>query len=252
LTASGSPESRAAARPTRPPRQERIPLGILYMIIATALFAGSSAISKLLVVTYPIGEILFSRCAVGLACVAAFILPRHGLAVFETQKLGAHALRSVSQMFSQTFILLAFSLMPLASAVAINFSAPLFATLVAAFLFSERVTPSRLFALVVGFVGVLLVTHPGPDSFQLGSLFALGNAILYGSVTVGVRRMTFTESTETLTIYQLLFLTGFFALSLPFGFVMPTWTDAGVMLFNGASNALGQYLWTRALHLAPT
>src|SRR5689334_24312078 len=51
---------------------------------------------------------------VGLVCVAAFILPRHGLAVFETGKLGAHTLRSVSQMFSQTFILLAFSLMPLA------------------------------------------------------------------------------------------------------------------------------------------
>src|SRR5690242_6687605 len=70
LTASGSTESRAAARPARPPRQERIPLGILYMIIATALFAGSSAISKLLVVTYSVGEILFSRCAVGLVCVA--------------------------------------------------------------------------------------------------------------------------------------------------------------------------------------
>ena len=252
MTTSGSIERRAAARPARPPRQERIPLGILYMILATALFAGSSAISKLLVVTYPVGEILFSRCAVGLVCVAVFILPRMGLAVFETQKLGAHTLRSISQAFSQTFILLAFSMMPLASAVAINFSAPLFATLVAALLFSERVTSARWFALGAGFVGVLLVTHPGPDSFQLGSLFALGNAILYGSVTVGVRRMTATESTETLTIYQLLFLTGFFALSLPFGFVMPTWADAGVMLFNGAANALGQYLWTRALHLAPT
>src|SRR5262249_40991912 len=171
LTASDRRDSRAVARPRRHERVERIPLGILYMIIATALFAGSSAISKLLVVTYPVGEILFTRCAVGLACVAAFILPRHGLAVFQTAKLGQPTLRSVSQLLSQTFILLAFSLMPLASAVAINFSAPLFATLVAALVFSERVTPARWFALLVGFVGVLLVTHPGPDSFQLGALF---------------------------------------------------------------------------------
>ena len=64
--------------------------------------------------------------------------------------------------------------------------------------------------------------------------------------------MTSTESIETLTMYQLLLLTCFFALSLPFGFVVPTWADAGVMLFNGAANALGQYLWTRSLHLAPT
>ncbi len=252
MTASGSLESRAAARPGRPPRQERIPLGILYMIIASALFAGSSAISKLLVVTYPVGEVLFTRCLVGLVCVAAFILPRMGLGVFETQKLGAHVLRSVSQTCSQAFILIAFSLMPLAGAVAINFSAPLFATFVAALLLKETIGPVRWAALVVGFLGVLLVTHPGSGTFQVGSLFALANAVLYGSVTVGVRRMTATESTETLTMYQLLLLTGFFALSLPFGFVAPDWTDAAVMVANGATNALGQYLWTRSLHLAPT
>src|ERR1700716_1089622 len=73
LSAPGSVEPRA---PARPARQERIPLGILYMIGATAMFAGSSAVSKLLVVTYPVDEVLFSRCAVGLLCCAAFILPR--------------------------------------------------------------------------------------------------------------------------------------------------------------------------------
>jgi len=249
LTASGSPEGRATARPGR---QERIPLAIAYMIAATALFAGSSAVSKLLVVAYPVGEVLFSRCAVGLVCVAAFILPSTGLSVFHTEKLGSHVVRSVSQCASQTFILIAFSLMPLASATAINFSAPLFATVVAALLFKETVGPARWLALGIGFVGVLLVAGPGADTFQLGSLFALGNAVLYGSVTVGVRRMTATESTETLTIYQLLLLTCFFALSLPFGFVVPSWTDAAVMVFNGMGNALGQYWWTRALHLAPT
>ena len=249
MTASGSPEGRATARPGR---QERIPLAIAYMIAATALFAGSSAVSKLLVVAYPVGEVLFSRCAVGLVCVAAFILPSTGLSVFHTEKLGSHVVRSVSQCASQTFILIAFSLMPLASATAINFSAPLFATVVAALLFKETVGPARWLALGIGFVGVLLVAGPGADTFQLGSLFALGNAVLYGSVTVGVRRMTATESTETLTIYQLLLLTCFFALSLPFGFVVPSWTDAAVMVFNGMGNALGQYWWTRALHLAPT
>lgn len=249
MTATGSIEARAAVRPQR---RESVPLGILYMISATALFASSSAISKLLVVTYPVGEVLFTRCAVGLACLAAFILPRTGLAVFRTQKFPAHVARSVSQCCSQTFILIAFSLMPLAGAVAINFSAPLFATLVAAILFREAVGPARWAALVVGFAGVLLVAHPGPDTFQLGSLFALGNAVLYGSVTVGVRRMTATESTETLTMYQMLLLTCFFALSLPFGFVGPGLRDSGAMVLNGAANALGQYWWTRALHLAPT
>ena len=253
MTASGSIEHAAAVRRAeRQERIERIPLGILYMISATAVFAASSAISKLLVVRYPVGEVLFARNIVGIVLVGGFVLPRLGLGVFETRKLPAHFARSVSQGCSQTFILLAFSMMPLAGAVAINFSAPLFATLVAAFMFREAVGRARWLALLVGFLGVLLVTHPGAGTFQLGSLFALGNAVLYGSVTVGVRRMTATESTETLTIYQLVFLTCFFGLSLPFAFVMPTWNDAGVMALNGAANAVGQYWWTRSLVLAPT
>ena len=75
--------------------------------------------------------------------------------------------------------------------------------------------------------------------------------MLYGSVTVGVRKMTATESTETLTLYQLSVLTSFFSLLLPFGWITPTPFDAALMVLNGVSNALGQYWWTRALHLAP-
>ena len=221
------------------------------MIAATVLFAASSAVSKLLVVDYPVGEVLFSRCAVGFVCVAAFILPSTGFAVFRTAKLPSHVVRSVSQCASQTFILLAFSLMPLASAVAINFSSPLFTTLVAILLLNEKVGFARWFALIVGFLGVLIVTNPGADTFQIGALFALANAMIYGSVTAAVRGMTATESAETLLMYQLLLITTFFSLMLPFGFTIPTAWDAGWMLFNGLTNAIGQYWWTRALHLAP-
>src|SRR6266566_1507828 len=56
----------------------------------------------------------------------------------------------------------------------------------------------------------LVGTYPGVDTFQAGSLFALANAILFGTVTVGVRSMTATESTETLIMYQMVFLTAFF------------------------------------------
>jgi hypothetical protein len=74
---------------------------------------------------------------------------------------------------------------------------------------------------------------------------------LYGSVTAGVRIMTTTESAETLTLYQLTLLTGCFALLLPWGWVSPTPLDSAWILFNGTANAIGQYWWTRALHLAP-
>jgi drug/metabolite transporter (DMT)-like permease len=221
------------------------------MIGATIMFAGSSAASKWLVASYPVGEVLFTRTAVSLVACALFIIPQTGLAVFRTHRLGHHVMRSVSQGFSQTFLLIAFSLMPLASAIAINFSAPLFAALVSALLLKEAVGLARWSALLVGFCGVLIVTQPGAETFQIGALFALANAVLYGSVTAAVRGMTATESAETLTLYQLTLLTALFALFLPLGWISPTPVDAGWIVFNGVSNAVGQYWWTRALHLAP-
>ena len=235
----------------KPERREHVPLGILYMIGATIVFAASSAVSKWLVASYPIGEVLFTRTAVALVTCALFILPQTGLAVFRTQRLRHHVGRSLSQGCSQTFLLIAFSLMPLAGAIAINFSSPLFATLVSALLLKEAVGLARWAALLVGFCGVLIVAHPGAEAVQIGALFALANAVLYGSVTAAVRGMTATESAETLTLYQLTLLTALFTLMLPLGWVSPTPVDAAWIVFNGVSNAVGQYWWTRALHLAP-
>src|SRR5262245_17284310 len=139
-------------------RREHVPLGMLYMVGATIVFAASSAVSKWLVATYPVGEVLFTRTAVALVTCALFIMPQTGLAVFRTERLSHHVMRSVSQGCSQTFLLIAFSLMPLAGAIAINFSSPLFATLVSALLLKETVGLARWLALLVGFGGVLIVT----------------------------------------------------------------------------------------------
>jgi drug/metabolite transporter (DMT)-like permease len=248
VTASESVEGPAR----RPVREERIPLGILYMMSATAIFAATSAASKWLVEIYPVGEVLFTRSLASLVAMSLFLLPQTGLAVFRTERLRGHLLRGASQSFSQTFLVIAFSLMPLASAVAINFSAPLFATLASIVFLKERVGGARWFALLVGFLGVLLVTHPGAETLQIGALFALANAVLYGTVTAGVRGLTATESTATLTMYQMVLLTACFTLLLPFGFVTPTFGDGVVFALTGIGNALGQYWWTRALHLAPT
>jgi drug/metabolite transporter (DMT)-like permease len=232
-------------------RREHVLLGIGYMVASTIVFSVSSAISKWLVATYPIGEVLFSRSLISLGVCALIILPTTGLAVFRTERVRHHAMRSFSQFMSQTFLVIAFSLMPLASAVAINFSAPLFTSLLSMYLLKEHVGAARWAALVVGFVGVLIVTNPGAETFSVGALFALANAVIYGSVTAAVRGMTKTESAETLTLYQLVMISGFFACLLPLGVTIPTWADAGLIAVNGIMNGIGQYWWTRALHLAP-
>jgi drug/metabolite transporter (DMT)-like permease len=234
------------------PRAENIPLGIVCMLTASILFQGSSALSKWLMETYPIGEMLFMRAASSLVVASAVILPVTGLTVLRTKRLHDHLFRNVSQSTAQYFVAVAMTLMPLASVVAITFSAPLFSTIAAMVVLKESVGPVRWGALAVGFLGVLVVTSPGVDTFQIGSLFAIANAILFGTVAVGVRRMAATESTSTLIMHQMVMLTIVFAAFLPFGWVTPTSArDWAALIANGIANAVGQYLWTRALHLAP-
>ena len=243
--------AKATARVPVVVRKSDIPLGILFMIAASLLFALSSALAKWLVALYPVGEVMFFRSFSSLVICAIFILPFTGFAVFATKRPRDHVARGLSQSISQTFTVIALWLMPLAGAVAINFSAPLFAALVSIIFLKERSGPVRWTALIAGFIGVLIVTEPGADSLQIGALFALANAMMYGSVTVAVRGMSKTESANTLLMWQMLTLAFFHTFLLFFGFKWPTQVDAMLLIGSGFINALAQYFWTRALHLAP-
>src|SRR4029450_12322487 len=108
------------------------------MIAASALFALTSTIAKWQVEIYPIGEVMFFRSLSSLIVYAAVILPVTGLAVFATKRPRDHIGRGLSQAISQTFTVIALSLMPLAGAIAINFSAPLFAALISVIWLGER------------------------------------------------------------------------------------------------------------------
>ena len=232
-------------------RSDDVPRGIVCMVIATILFSGASAASKWLVGVYPVGEVLCLRSFASLIAGAAMILPVSGLSAFATHRPRDHLARGLSQAISQFCLLFALSLMPLAGAVAINFSAPLFAALVSIIWLKERAGFARGAALVIGFVGVLIVTNPGRNSLTLGALFALTNAVMYGTVTVTVRGMTRTESANTLVIWQLAVLAFFHSFLLLFGWRSPSVIDAAMLFGTGFTNAIGQWFWTKALHLAP-
>jgi drug/metabolite transporter (DMT)-like permease len=246
---------RARLRRSAPARlaADRVPLGIAFMLNATLVIAISQAASKWLVADYSVAEVLFFRALGSLGIMAALILPRRGPAVFRTQRFGAHFGRNVAQAVAQCLILIALSLMPLAGVIAINFSAPLFAAMFAAMFLHEPIGRTRGLALVVGFGGVLIVASPGAGSFNAGAVFAIANAIMFGSITTAVRGLSATESTETLIMHQMVLHTGLFAAACAIlGFSWPSdgtaWT---VLLVNGGLNGIGQYLWTRALSLAP-
>jgi drug/metabolite transporter (DMT)-like permease len=188
-------------------RRNQIPRGIAYMVASTIMFAGVNAIVKWELETYPIGEVAFFRSLFAFLAVAAMILPRTGIAVLRTRRYREHLQRGLSQFGSMTCMFVAFRALSLGSAIAISFSAPLFTTLLSILILKERVGVHRWSALIVGFVGVLVITLPDAGALNYGAFFALANAVLISSVAIAIRRMSATESTETLTFYQMSVIT---------------------------------------------
>ena len=146
---------------------------------------------------------------------------------------------------------MALGLLPLAGAIAINFSAPLWSAAFSLIFLRERMQPARGTVLLIGFVGILIVVKPGTDTIQLGAVYALVNAVMYGGVTVAVRGMTRTESADTLLIWQMCTVCFFHTFLLGFGTDSPAILDVAIIALSGIANAGGQFFWTRSLMLAP-
>jgi drug/metabolite transporter (DMT)-like permease len=232
-------------------RRNQVPLGIAYMVGATVMFAGGNAVVKWELATYPLGEVAFGRTLFAFLTVAAIVLPRAGWGVLRTQRYREHLQRGLSQLGSMLLWFLAVSVLSLGSATAIGFAAPLFTTLLSIVILKEKVGIHRWSALIVGFVGVLIITHPGAGTLTYGALFALGNAVLISTVAIAIRRMSITESAETLTLYQMSIMTLCTAGLLTLGFRGPHWADALIVALAGVGNGIAQFWWTRSLSLAP-
>jgi len=229
-------------------RRNQVPRGIAYMVGSTVMFAGGNAVVKWLLASYPLGEVAFGRTLFAFLTGAAIVLPRAGWGVLRTRRYREHLQRGLSQFGSMLCWLLAVSVLSLGSATAIGFAAPLFTTLLSIVILKEQVGIHRWSALIVGFVGVLIITHPGAGTLTYGALFALANAVLISTVAIAIRRMSMTESPETLTLYQMIIMTLFL---LALGFRAPHWSDALMVALAGVSNGIAQFWWTRSLSLAP-
>jgi drug/metabolite transporter (DMT)-like permease len=231
--------------------RNQVPLGIAYTVGSTVMFAGGNAVVKWQLATYPLGEVAFGRTLFAFLTVVVIVLPRAGWSVLRTQRYREHLQRGLSQFGSMLCWFLAVSVLSLGSATAIGFAAPLFTTLLSIVILKEKVGIHRWSALIVGFVGVLIITHPGAGTLTYGALFALANAVLISTVAIAIRRMSMTESTETLTLYQMSIMTLCTAGLLTFGFRAPHFRDALMVALAGVGNGIAQFWWTRSLSLAP-
>jgi len=151
--------------------------------------------------SYPTTQIMFFRCAVALLPILVIIQLRGGIAVLRTANRDLHLLRSLLGIGAMGFAFYAFSLMPLAEAVAVMHTAPLFMTALSVLILREAVGPRRWSAVGAGFAGMLLVVKPGSDMLASGSLFMLVAALLIACTTIIVRHLGRIDDPVCITFY---------------------------------------------------
>lgn len=225
--------------------------GIAYMCAAVLIFSLVNALAKWLTQGYPVTEIAFFRCVFALLPCLYLVMTHGGLNALRTKRIGWHMSRAVLQFASMTCMFAAFALMPLADAVAISFSLPLFITALSVPMLGEKVGIFRWGAVIVGFIGVLVMVQPGPGVFESGALFVLANSIMGAVLSLAIRRMSLTESPTALTTYQIGFATLLSIAFLPFGWTTPSLLDFCMLAALGLGSGIGQFWWTQAMRLAP-
>ena len=231
------------------PTRDEVRRGILYIFLAVAAFSLVNALVKYAEADFPVTEVVFFRSTFALLFSLVLVARAGGLSVLRTNRLPEHIGRGIMQFISMVCIFIAYDLMPLADAVAITFSSPLFLTVLSIPLLGEKVGPHRWGAVIVGFVGVLIMVQPGPGTFSRGAVLALINAAIGASVTIAIRRMSLTERPAAMVTYQALVATVLSIAVLPFGWVTPTWQGAMGLAAIGLISGVGQILWTKAFRL---
>ena len=150
-----------------PARRSNLSLGALYTVLAMLGFAGMDAMSKWLVADYAISQMMWIRY--GVFCLFAWLVVRRtGLrAAFRTRRPWLQAARSVLAVIESAIFVLAFKYLPLADAHAIAATAPLIVIAFGVLFLGERAGVARWLAVAAGFLGVLLIVHPGLQDARL-------------------------------------------------------------------------------------
>ena len=214
-------------------------LGFLYMFMSICAFSIMDIIVKWSE-HYPLGQVLFFRGFFGIVFYF-FIIPRERLHNFYfTKRPGLHFLRCFSGLIALVAIFIALRSLPLATVVSISFAAPIFTTIFSIFLLGEKVGVYRWLAVIVGFIGILVITEPGITSLNIYYIFPIIFCIGLSYVAITIRKLSSTEPVWLISLYFSISITLLSIFSIPLGWIMPSAKDflilAMIGIFGGVAN----------------
>ncbi len=225
------------------------PMRAAWLMLGSTMAFGLMAVAIRLATQHvPTQEVAFFRNAFGLLALLPMLL-RPGRAPLRTQQLPRYFMRSAIGLCSMLCGFWALGHLPMAQAVALSYSTPLFVTIAAVLWLGEVVRVRRWAAVLIGFIGVVVIVRPGTAGFSAGSLVAVAAAVLSSVVAIQIKQLTRVDSADTVVFYTYVFWVPLSLIPALFVWVWPTGLAWLWLLATGIMGTVGQLLWTRALRL---
>lgn len=243
--------------------------GVGFLVLGMLIFSLQDIAVKWIGGNYPVLEIVTFRSLVALPLTLLLFRYEGGRGLPTTNQHRLQYIRGLCFFLSYTTHFMGLAALPLAEIAAIKFSGPLMITMLSVVMLGEMVGPRRWAALLIGFVGVLLIVRPGFAAFNMGSVFILISVLFYALAAMLTRRLQTTDSSATMSYYSsLVYLIATFILApiviavgdIPgahpsVAFLLRAWAapsllDVAIMSGLGLVWAGGMYCLARAYSLA--
>lgn len=184
--------------------QNRNLIGILYLCLGVFVFSLQDAIIKLISLTgdYPVTQAVAIRSVVAIPILLVIVAMGPGLRAIFTANAPWLLVRALVLFISYTTYYLAFPALPLADAVALYFTVPLFVTILAGPFLGERAGLAAWLAVLAGFVGVVVMLQPGAGVFEWAALLSLASAVMYAASMLMTRKLGVSEAASVMSFYQ--------------------------------------------------
>jgi len=220
-------------------------LGILLMTLGMFSLSINDIIYKNLTMNFPVWEAVFFRAFSG-SIISLYLVYHSGINSIKTKKPVRHFVRAFSAVCCVVLYIFGIKYLLLSENIAIAHSAPIIAALLAVPILGEKIGIHRMLAIVIGFIGVIVIVKPGTDLFQLKSLLPIGSAFFMASVYLTTRSLMNTESSTSIVFYYSFALLFTSLIFFPSDFVIPDTFNLILALSLGIMGSMGHYFMSQA------
>ncbi|MDI3324941.1 DMT family transporter [Pontibacterium granulatum] len=224
--------------------------GALLIVLSEFFLVCSGMVIKQLSGEVPTEVIVFARNAFGLILLLPWIA-RAGLGAVKTEKIHLHFLRAGVGVTAMTCLFYSWGHLPLAQAALLKQTGPFFMPILAFWWLGERISAMVKWAILVGFVGVMLILNPTEGTLNVAVLIALFGAMLGGFAKIVVRKMTTTEPAKRIVFYFALFAAIISSVPAALAWVTPTPVQIAWLFLMAGTSTLAQLLLSKGYSYAP-